>query len=228
MLADIEDKLIELLQEKIEGIPKENIAADAKPSKPPAIRISSLKFKFKNADMAENADAGKVDLRENFSSDGTKTSYILKEKPLKDSVQVETPPGTLLTEKDFTVNYKDGSINFRKAPAKGKNNILVNYNSQKRVITLKTIKLKALFAFDVFGKDKNQSDSLAEKLVKTLLAVEDQLVAEGIEMRPLGGASSTEENGNQKIRLRYLVEKEMRVEQIVGPIEKIEITRKNI
>jgi hypothetical protein len=229
MLAEIEDRLSKILQEKLVEVPEENIGVEIKPGKPPAVIISNLKFKFKNAALAENIDEGKIDLEERFNSDGVKTSYKLKEKPLKKSVRVESPPGTLLTEKDdYAINYDEGSIEFRKAPQKGKNNILVKYNSQKAVMMLKSLKVKALYSIDILGADRTEVDSLAEKVVKALMTVEDQLLAEGIELKSVGGVFAAEEGKTRRAQLRYSVEKEMRVEQIVGPIEKIEITGKNL
>jgi hypothetical protein len=229
MLAEIEDRLAKILQEKLVEVPEENIGVEIKPGKPPAVIISNLKFKFKNAGLAENIDEGKIELEERFNSDGVKTSFKLREKPLKKSVRVESPPGTLLAEEnDYTVNYDEGSIEFRKVPDKGKNSIFVRYNSQKSVLTLKSLKIKALYSFDVWGTDKDEADSLAEKVVKALLTVEDQLLAEGIELKPVSGIFSAEEEGKtRRAQLRYSVEKEMHVEQVVGPIEKIEIARKN-
>jgi hypothetical protein len=230
MLTEIEDRLSKILQEKLVEVPGESIGVDIKPGKPPAVIISNLKFKFKNAGLAENMDEGKVELEERISSDGVKTSYKLKEKPLKKSVHVESPPGTLLAERDgCIVNYDEGSIEFQKAPQKGKNNILVRYNSQKGIMTLKSLKVKALYSIDVLCADRTEADSLAEKVVKALLTVEDQLLGEGIEIKPVGGMTLTEEGGKTaKVQLKYTVEKEMRVEQVVEPIEKIEITSKNI
>jgi hypothetical protein len=229
MLAEIEDRLAKILQEKLVEVPEENIGVEIKPGKPPAVIISNLKFKFKNAGLAENIDEGKVELEERFNSDGVKTSYKLREKPLKKSVRVDCPPGTRLVEKDdYAINYDEGSIEFRKAPEKGKNNIFVMYNSQKGVMTLKSLKVKALYSIDVLGAGRAEADSLAEKVVKAFLTVEDQLLAEGFELKPVSGVFSAEEEGKtRRAQLRYSVEKEMRVEQVVGPIEKIAIARKN-
>jgi len=229
MLAEVEDRIVKILQEKLVEIPSENIGINTKPGKLPAIILSGLKIKFQNAGLAENMDQGKLEQEEKLTSDGTKTSYKLKEKPLKNSVHVESPPGTLLAEKgDYSVNCKEGEINFKKAPEKGKGNIFVKYQLNKSVMMLKSLKVKALYAIDVWGADRGEADSVAEKVVKTLLTVEDQLLAEGIDLKPVGGTFSSEEEAkNKKVQLKYVVEREMQVEQIVGPMEKIEITRKN-
>jgi hypothetical protein len=227
MLTEIEDKLVEVLREKLTEIPKENIVVNAEPNKAPAVVISNLKFKLEKADMAENMDSGEVELEEKLSLNGAETVFNLREEPLKDSVRVEFPLGTLLTEKeDYTINYSECSIRFRKAPAKGKNNLKVNYKSKKRVLTLKTLKVKALYSIDAVGEDRAEADSLAEKVVKALLEAEDKLLSEGIETKPVGGMTFTQEK-NAKVQLKYVVERVMRLEQVVGPMEKIAITRKS-
>jgi hypothetical protein len=229
MLTEIEDRLIKLLRETLTELPAENISASKVARKPPAIVLSNLGFKFRNAGLAENIEELPKELEERADCDGIKTSFVLQEKPQKNSVHAESPPGTLLTEKkDFTINYDEGSIQFLKAPKKGKNKIFVRYQSQKRVITLKSLRMKALYSFEVFGEDRAHADSLAEKVVKAILLVEDQLRGEGIELRPLGGAISTEEEKIWKVQLKYTVEKELRVEQVAGPMEKIEITQKQV
>jgi len=228
MLTEIEEKLVKILREKLVEIPAENIVANTKPDKSPAVIISNLKFKFENAAMAENIEESKTELEEKFNSDGVKTSYKLQEKPLKKSVRVESPPGILLAEKDdYNINYDESAIEFRKAPAKGKSNIFVRYHSSKSVMTLKSLKVKALYSVYIWGADRTEADSLAEKVVKAFLTVEDQLLAEGIELKPVGGMVLEKEGKTEKVQLKYMLEKVMRVEQVVGPIEKIEITRKN-
>jgi hypothetical protein len=227
MLTEIENKLAEVLREKLTEIPKENIVINAEASKAPAIVISNLKFKLEKADMAENLDSGEIELEEKLSPNGTEPVFKLQEEPLKNSVRVEYPIGTLLTEKeDFTINYGESSIKFRKAPTKGKSTLIIRYSSKKRVLTLKTIKVKALYAIDALGGNSVEADSLAEKVVNALLEAEDKLGGEDIEIKPVGGVTIMQDK-NAKVRLKYVVERVMRLEQIVGPMEKIEIARKN-
>jgi len=229
MLTEIEDKLVKILQERVEGIPKENIILNMKPAKFPAVAISNLGFEFENLGLAENIDEGRIELAEKFSSDGIQTSYKLKEKPLQGSVQVECPPGTSLDEKkDFVANLDKGSIGFRKAPPKGKK-ILVKYVSHKSSVTVKGLKVKATYFIDVLDVDSVKVDSIAEKVVKALLMVENELAAEGIALRPVGGETLREQEGEKtgRIRLKYMFERELRVKKFVPPIERIEVTRKN-
>jgi len=227
MLAEIEDKIANIIREKLADIPPENVVINAKPTKPPSIVLSNLKFKFEDSDISENVDEGKIEIEENFDSDGFKKSFKLQERPLKKSVSVESPPSVVLTEQsDYTVNYDEVSIDLKKAPGKGKRNIIVRYASA-HVMTLKSIKVKALYAIDLLGADRVEADSLAEKVVTALLTAEDQLLVEGIEIKPVGGMTSLDESGKTaKMQLKYTVEKEMRVKQVVGPIQRIEIKSK--
>ena len=227
MFAEIEDTITRVLREKLVEIPKDHIAINAWPNKPPAVRILNLKFKLQKGDIGENRDMGKVEIDEKFDSDGAKTSFRLQEKPLKNSVRVESPPGILLCEKDdYEIEYAHDSINLHEAAEKGKNKILVKYCSQNSIMNLKSLKLRALYCFDVWGSDRVEADSLAEQVLKTLVTAEEQFLSIDLEMRPVGGAFLPEEE--QKIRLKYVLEKEIRIEQIIGPMEKIEIKSKNL
>jgi hypothetical protein len=228
MLKEIEDKLVQVLREKIVDLPKENIVVSVEPNKFPAVVLSNVEFKLEKAEMAENMDSGAIVLEEKLSPNGSETVFRLQEGPLKDSVQVESPVGTQLTEREnYLVDYEKFSLKFQKAPAKGKNNLKVTYKSKNRVLTLKTLKLKTIYSADVSGKDRTEVDLLAEKVVKAFLEAEDRLADEGIEIKPVGGKMFVEEE-TAKVQLSYAVEKIMRLEQVVGPIEKIEIKRENV
>jgi hypothetical protein len=94
---------------------------------------------------------------------------------------------------------------------------------------LKSLKVKAHYAVDVWGADWTETDSLAEKVIRAFLLAEDKLVAEGIELKPVDGAiANGDESKIQNIRLRYILEKILRVEETAGPMEKIEIKEKNL
>ena len=229
MFTEIEETLISLLREKLVEIPKEHITTDTWPNKPPAVKISNLEFKLQNAAMAANMDTGRVEREEIFDGDGVKTSFALQEKPLKNSVRIESPLGILLEEKgDYAVKYANRSIDFIRAPEKGKNRIRIRYFSQKCVMTVKSLKLKALYCFEVWGDTSTEADSIAEKVINALVMAEDQLLEREIEIKPVGGTFIVEKDQTKKIRMRYVIEKELRIEQIVGPIEKIEIASKNL
>jgi hypothetical protein len=230
MLTEIEDRLVKILQEKVKEIPKDNIVVNMEPATSPAVAISNLNFAFENMGLVENIDEGNIAMEELFSSDGAKKSYSLEDKPLQETVQVTCPPGTSLEErKDFDVDYAKTSIEFSKAPPKGKNNLLVKYLSNKKIMTVKGLKIKGTYAIDVIHTDRAEADSLAEKVVKALLLAEDELATEGIELKPVGGEMLLEQGKKtEKIRLNYAFEMEMRVKKIIPPITKITISRKTV
>jgi hypothetical protein len=228
MLTEIEEKLVKVLQDELAEVPKQNIIVNLKPITFPAVTISNLEFKFDNNSIAENLERGYNEIEEKLDSDGLKISYILQEKPLKKSVVIESPPGTLLTEENCVVNYEDRSIKFRKPPAKGKDKILAKYKSLKKVMTLKSMRIKALYAIDVFSESRKEADSIAEKIVKALLTVDDYSFGEDAEIKPIRGFIQTEEDGKTvMVQLKYIIEKDIRVEQVVGLMEKMEIERKD-
>lgn len=231
MLAEIEEILIRIIQEELKGIPKENISVGSTSNKLPAVLISNVSFDFENCGLAEKIDEGNVELEESFRGDGKQRSFNLNEKPVRDSVRVEWPQGTLLAErKDFDVNYDEGTIHFNIAPLKGKDRILVKYLSQKRIMKVKGLKVKANYAVDVFAANRVEIDALAEKVVKALLMTEDELASEGIYLKAVGGESLLKQEGDKtgKMRLNYLVERDLTIKKLVTTIEKITITKKNI
>jgi hypothetical protein len=230
MLTEIEDRLAKIIQERVTEIPKDNIVINMEPAKSPAVAISDLNFEFENIGLVENLDEGNIQLEEWFSSDGVQKSYKLKDSPLQNNVRVDCPPGTSLTErKDFNVNYSEGSIDFSNAPPKGKNKLFVKYLSKKKIMTVKGLKVKGTYAIDVLHDDRAKADALAEKVVKALLLAEEELAAEGIELKPVGGETLREQGKKtEKIRLKYSFEMELRVKKIIPPIEEIRITRKNV
>jgi hypothetical protein len=229
MFSEIEENLAKVLREKLVDLPEENVRVDGEPSQLPAVIISKLEFEFDSNSMAENLDQGNLQIDEALDSDGVKTSFKLQEKPRQKSFSVESPPGTLLSEKDYTINFADGTISFRKAPPKGKGKIIVRYNSQRRMITLKSLKIKATYAVNVVAGNRKEADSIAEQIVKSLLTVDNQSLGEGVEIKPIGGFASSEDGGKKvKVQLKYAIETEIRVEQVIGPMEKIEITSKDI
>jgi hypothetical protein len=228
MLTEIEDKLVRILTEKIQEVQKENIVINEKPSKLPALVISSMAFKFKSAGLVENVDEGNVEVDERFSGDGNRKSFRLEEKPLKGTVRVQNLMQASSEDDGYSVNYEGASLDFRRPPSKGRSNIIVKYMPEKRVVTLKTLKVRALYSVEVWSLDRVEADSIAEKVVKTLLTAEDEFMTQNIRLKPIEGLILQEEDKVTKVQLKYHVERELRIEQVVGPMQRIEITGKNL
>jgi hypothetical protein len=227
MLTEIEDRIIKVLQQSLEQLPPENITAKSASGKLPSLTISNLKFKFMNAGVAENLEQEKTKLTEYFSGNASTKVYKLKETPLRRSVTAKSPPEKVLAEKDqYVVNYEGGSVIFLEAPDKGKNNILIEYTSRKSIMTLKTIRLKALYQIEVAGKERSETDALAESVVKALLNAESEFLSNGIEIKPVSGIQLSEQEKVGSIQLKYIFERELRTETTVEPMEQIQISQK--
>jgi len=227
MLAEIEEKLVTVLREQLTELPEESVLLDAKPSKLPAVTISSLGFRLEKSGMSETLDETTVEREERFALDGAQTVFKLKERPLKESLKVECPPGIPLTEgTDYTANVDEASISFAVAPLKTRKKLLVRYLAPG-ALRVKALKLAAKYCIEAWATDRAGADAVAEAVVKALLAVDDELALEGIDARPLGGRAMVEgEEKARGIRLLYVFERELRVERPVPTMAQIEVAGK--
>jgi len=229
MLTEIEERIVKVLRERLEAIPPENILLESKPSKKPAVTISNVSFKLEKSGISETQDLSKVEMEERFPVDGVQTTYPLKQKPLKEGLRVECPLGTTLVENvDYSVNLDKGSIIFPTPPLKGTKRILVKYYSQN-ALTVKSLKVTARYRIEAWGKDRGETDAVAEKVVKALLSVDDELALEGINVTPVMGRTVVEQQGERenRIRLLYVFERELRSEKPVPVMKKVELVDKS-
>jgi hypothetical protein len=229
MLAEIEEILVKYIREGLPNIPKEKISSSKLPATSPSVLIKNLRFKFENAGLIENSEEKKEPLRQIFKCqpDSSTKTIKLDEKPLRNSVTVECPEGKFLLEKtDYIVNHENGIVIILKTLGKNPQDIIVKYLSQKSILILKALKLKALYSIDITANTSRAADSLAEDVVKALLNAEEEISFKGIEIKPFRGLVSQGNEDNKTIQLQYLVSKEMRTEMIAEPIDRIAITRK--
>ncbi len=228
MLREFEEEIIRVLEAALVELPKGAMTLGATPSKLPGLAISNAGFEFESSGLAEEVEERQPGAAEKFSGTGTQTSFKLKEKPLPRSVKVQYPPGTLLVEgRDFSTDYRAGSVSFRVPPTREKNNILVEYLPRNAVTTLKGLKIKATYIIDVWGHSRTEADALAERVLKALLVAQADLAARGTDLKPIAG-SIEEETKATKIRLRYALEREIRVEKAATLIEQVAILGKKI
>jgi uncharacterized protein YwbE len=261
MLAEIEEKILRVLRQSLEALPKDGILIEARPSRLPAITIANKGFKIEKSGLSEVQEDLRVEGEELFPIDGDTDrdrdidrdrdmdrgrekgkerregkAYKLRHRPLRGGgLRVECPPGVPLKEGiDYFVDFDEGSIRFPVPPPPTNRAILVKY-SYEGAKEVKGLKLFARYAIDVLGKDRAETDSIAEGIVKAFLSMEEELAMEGIDVRLVGGKIVREEwEGKDAIekvrgiRLLYLFEKELRVEKAMMPIEKIEIAKKEV
>jgi hypothetical protein len=148
----------------------------------------------------------------------------LKNPPIEKSITVESASGKLKEGVDFSIDYKRGVLNFTepKAPLK---KIQASYSTQADII-VKRLRLSAEYLIEVNGKDWEQSDALAEQIVKLLFMFNEEFKKEGINVIPLKGRMTNEEKEKKKLQMTYLFEREMHFDTAVGIITKIEIFHK--
>lgn len=226
MLAEIEESLIKVLRDCVKGVPNEKIFVGAKASTAPAITILNRGFKIESQ-ITEGTGHKNVELEESFSIEGDQPSYRLKNKPTKDKITVESPPGALLRENvDYTVNINPATITFMKN-AKTKLKGTVRYSTQTDY-SLKMLKLGAKYVIDVWGEDWNKTDALAEEVMKILLLGNEEFESQKIHLKLVAGRTVAEEgkDDEKRIQLVYLFERELEIETVAPPITKIEITQK--
>lgn len=219
MFVELEDKIVEVLRGKIKEVPRENITIDREPNNPPAITISNITFKVGRASLAEDEEGEEIN--EVFNGNGVKKAFKLREKPTT-IIAVESPKGRGIREiDDYTVDYDEGVVVFRKAPSKGRGNIVVKYVSARRRMMVVRFKLKAKYNISIVAQDRVQVDRIAESVVKTLTELEDELEKIGGSLKPVKGKRI-----ENKINLVYLAEIEFKLEKPIPPIERIEVSER--
>jgi hypothetical protein len=228
MLAEIENLLLKTLQDNLPKVPASNIGTDSIVTLP-SIMIKNLKIKFEKAGLVENSEQQRFPIEQHFTIEASTKAYKLNERPLRKSVTVESPKGTPLAEKvDYVVNYESGLVVLLKALGKAKDPLYVTFFSRRSVMTLKVLKLKTLYAVEVAAKNQNEADALSEEVIKVLLNAEDRMADHGIQIKPLKGMVVSEEGKASKMQLQYVIEREMRTEEITEPMEQMEIKRKQL
>jgi len=226
MLAEIEGLIIKVLQDNVKGVSKEKVSIRAGEVTPPAITILSQNFKIESQ-MTDSTGQKNIQLDESFSVEGDQPSYTLKNKPMENGIEIESPPGTLLKENvDYLFDLNLAKITFVKntqAKLKGK----IRYSTQSDFF-LKTLRLGAKYIIDVWGKDWNETDALAEEVLKALLMGNEEFESQRIHLKPIAGRIKTEEGKDmgKRIQLAYLFEKELEIETVAPTIAKIEISQK--
>ncbi len=227
MLAEIEEKLIGLLQGKMQDLPKGSIVAGEKAGKPPYVSLSNKDFAFERVDIAESVDRVVVDVEESFSYGAGEGTFRLRNKPLPGTTRIELPPGTALKEnQDYTVSYGDGSVSFAGRVESGKLKGTAKYSTEG-VSAVKTLRLKATYIVEVAGRDREETDTMAERAVEALMDIDEVLQSEGLIITPLKGRTvSSDKEGCAFIQLAYMLEKEMKVTKPVTVMKRVEVKQK--
>ncbi|MBS7634390.1 hypothetical protein KEJ34_02685 [Candidatus Bathyarchaeota archaeon] len=231
MLSGIEDAIINILQESVEDVPKNNIGM-RKPDlnieeNLPAISVANIDFKVEEVGIGRSFTAKNNEVREYFSGDGEKVNFVLTKKPLKPTLIVEYPPGERRLENtDYIIDYGSGSVNFQSPPEKGSNNVLIRYLAPAEI---KSVKLIMKYHIYVWSKDESQRDKITFDIIKTLLRGEEEFDLKGIIIKPTGGFNIPANEVPKEVygkTIECSVETYLQVETLLPRIEKIEMSGK--
>lgn len=224
MLQEIEDLLIETLRKNVKGVAMDQIGAEDLVKGTPSVGVACRGFKFGAQQAVDSEGSKTVDISEVLELKKDEARKRLKNKPERGSLEIHVLEHNVkeagkdswmrITEGEgYTVDYKAGIIEFTQPVWKAK----ITYRTNAEVLR-RALKLISKYFIDVRGGNSQETDALAEEVVKTLLAESDVFERSGISLRPLKGIRL--EDG---LRIVCIAEKELSVEFEVGVIEKIEI-----
>lgn len=224
MLQEIEDLLIETLRKNLKGVSGDQVGAEDRLKGTPSVGVACGGFKFGAQQAVDSEGSKTVEISEVLELKRDEARKRLKNKPEGGSLEVQVLERKgqeagkeswmkIAEGEGYTVDYKAGMIEFRQPVWKAK----ISYRTRADVLK-RALKLISKYFIDIRGGDSQKTDSLAEEVVKILLAESDAFERRGIGIRPLKGVRM--EDG---LRIVCIAEKEISVEFEVGVIEKIEI-----
>jgi len=228
MFDSIETAIIEILQESLEKVPKDSIGSKRPGSgaKLPAIQVSNVSFEVKDAGFGQSIGAEDSLIEDVLSGNGARRKFELSERPLRPIISVEHPLRRGLSEEDYTLDYKAGTITFQRPPAEGEGNIRLRYSKPSEV---KGMQLSMVYHIDIWAGDEAERDGITTDVLEALLKEESNLHSRGVYIKPIRGfnIASGEDvpKGGLGKTIECGVEAEMRVEVPHPRIEEIELKR---
>lgn len=231
MISQVDLALLETLRRDLgELLPGENVMME-EPSEMPgnAVFLTSTDFTVEEMGIGGSTAAEKEELVETLDASKTGKKIRLSQKPKSPLISVESPPGSFLHEPDdYTVNYEDGTISFRKSPMPD-GRIQVRYNIAREVAETLQLKFTLGYTITIMAMDREERERLTLEIIKILYRNRPKLNERGIYEIRLKKGSSREKaedwTRNTNI-LKYLVETFVTIEMPVPAIEKIEITKR--
>jgi len=231
MLGEISGDLARAIQENIESVNKKNINARSPPRSStslPAVFVYSPRFTFEDSGIGGEGTEIKDDKKESFNGDGVRTSFELEGKPQRPLLRVEAPSGQVQMENvDYRMDYAKGSINFRSAPPKGKNNVSVKYNSAAGAGKTKQVHLTVVCNVDVWAGNEKQRDDITVDVISAVSLSQEKLANEGKQVKPVEGVDLYGDAGlPDKVcakRLVYQVEANLEVKIPAPRIERVDV-----
>jgi hypothetical protein len=230
MLVEIETLLLKTLKGNLSNVPDENIVMGGVAPSLPAVVLMNFGFRF-TPEIIESTQPRIQVLKEDILLKVGESSYKFKNPPIENSTTLEESSAKLKEGEDFTIDYKRNMLNLEET-RKSSRKLTVNYSSRADSIA-KRMKLEAKYLIDVYGKEWNQVDAIAEQIVSMLISSDDEFRQEGIRIIPKGGRTTNDEKDRRKLQMAYVFEREMVVETavpvirtIIPTIKQLEVSKK--
>ena len=185
MFSRVEEQVIKVLQEGMDGVPKNSISTKIKDlKKTPAVQVTNVSFRLGDSGLGRPIVGEENLQRDVFSGDSKKTEFKLSEKPVRPIISVESPLGNKINDNMFSIGYREATIIFNEPPTSGENNIAIRYIKPFETIGLH---LNLTYNINVYGKDEEERDALAVKVLESVLKGESKLNGESISLKLVTG-----------------------------------------
>jgi hypothetical protein len=224
LFSKIESAVAELLRTNIKNIPAESIGAKRKKqaAELPIISIVNVDFEFKEQGIGRSVP-GDLESLETLNGDGKRTEFTLTQKILKPFIRVEHPPGTLLKDTEYRVDYAKNTLSFNIAPLKGAGNVLVEY---RKPVEQKSLRLNLRYHIQVWASSPEERDDLTVQVMEILLRDDDVLSNQGIQITPVKGFNVATDDDVYVRSLEYLIQTDLTVAVELPRIEAVELQQK--
>jgi len=230
LLGEISGALVKAIQENVESVRKGNIYAKSPPDEAgtlPSIFVHIPSFTFDDAGLGGAGAEVKEEKSEAFSGNGERTAFSLAGKPQRPLIRVEAPPGQVQLENiDYRMDYSKGTIVFRSAPPKGRQNVSVRYNSASGSGRTREVHLGAVCNVDVWAGNEKQRDDIAIDVIKAVALSQEELSGTGMQVRPVEGKDLPDSDLPKGVRVRrlvYSVEANLQVKVPAARIERVDV-----
>jgi hypothetical protein len=231
LLTEISSGLVKALQDGLDSVGRENIAARSPRAQPvplPAIFVYSPSFTFEDVGLGGEGVEVREEKRESFSGDGARTVFSLAGKAQRPLLRVEAPAGQAQLENvDYKVDYAKGTLAFRSPPPKGAKNVVVRYASATGAGKTKQIHLNATYSLEVWAGNERQRDDIAVDVIRAVALSQEGFAGRGMLVKPVEGldlyASKDLPSGVFAKRLVYSVEANLEVKVPAARIERVDV-----
>lgn len=195
-----------------------------------SVILSEQGFRVRNESIGDFGGVREVECEDTFSGDDRTTVFTLPKHPQNPLIAVEHPQGNRLGDPDgYTADYQNGTVTFRVAPEKGKDNILVRYTLASSVAEILHVAMTYDYIVTVSADTRESRDTIAIEVIRTFYR-ERKFFAENdiLELRISEGYPIQMDDGDspEALNIEFSLDTIIPVEIPVPPIEKVEIGNK--